>query len=169
MELNNMQEMFADCYATGLNVSSFNTGKVAWMREMFMESEKLSTIYVGDEWTTASINTQYSVAGKDMFKDCNAIKGEYGQSYNAESVDYPMAYYGPGGYLWYKASTHPASLAGDANGDGKVNAADIVEVVNYLKGSPSARFNEKNADANDTGAVTVEDVEAIVGIILSEQ
>ena len=59
-------------------------------------------------------------------------------------------------------------LAGDANGDGKVDAADIVEVVNYLNGHPSARFNETNANANGVDGVTTEDIDAVVGIIMGK-
>ena len=57
-------------------------------------------------------------------------------------------------------------VKGDANGDGTVNAADIVEVVNYLMGSPSDNFNESLADANGDGTVDEADIVAIVNIIL---
>ena len=56
--------------------------------------------------------------------------------------------------------------AGDANGDGTVNAADIVEVVNYIMGSPSAGFNEKAADVNGDGVVNAADIVSIVNIIM---
>ena len=59
-------------------------------------------------------------------------------------------------------------IAGDANGDGKVDVADIVEIVNYLNKHPSARFNEKNADANGVGGVTTDDINAVVGIIMGK-
>ena len=58
------------------------------------------------------------------------------------------------------------NISGDANSDGEVNVADIVEIINYLDGSPSSRFNEKNADANGIDGVTIEDINAIVNIIL---
>lgn len=59
-------------------------------------------------------------------------------------------------------------LAGDANGDRKVNVADIVEIVNYLKGQKSARFNEKNADADNNSEVNIQDINTIVKIILGK-
>jgi len=49
-----------------------------------------------------------------------------------------------------------------------VDVADIVEIVNYLNKHPSARFNEKNADANGVGGVTTDDINAVVGIIIGK-
>jgi hypothetical protein len=57
---------------------------------------------------------------------------------------------------------------GDANGDNIVNAADIVEVVNYIMGSPSGKFNEKSADANGDGVVNAADIVTIVNIIMGQ-
>ena len=57
-------------------------------------------------------------------------------------------------------------LAGDANGDGTVNAADIVEVVNYIMGKPSNKFDEPSADANGDGTVNAADIVTIVNIIM---
>ena len=57
-------------------------------------------------------------------------------------------------------------IKGDANGDGTVNAADIVEVVNFIMGHPSAKFKEDAADANGDGVVNAADIVAIVNIIM---
>lgn len=56
--------------------------------------------------------------------------------------------------------------AGDANGDGKVDVADIVSVVNYIYGQKSAEFEEVNADVNSNGVINVTDISEIVSIIL---
>ena len=56
---------------------------------------------------------------------------------------------------------------GDVNSDGKVNAADIVEVVNYKLNTPSDNFNFKAADVNMDGEVDEGDVEEIVKIIMA--
>ena len=63
------------------------------------------------------------------------------------------------------ADTH-ASIKGDANSDGSVDAADIVEVINYLKGSPSEKFDDSAADANDDTIVNTADIVKIVNIIM---
>lgn len=57
--------------------------------------------------------------------------------------------------------------AGDANGDGEINVADIVEVVNYILGRPSDIFMWDAADLNGDGEVNVTDIVAIVNIILT--
>ena len=56
---------------------------------------------------------------------------------------------------------------GDANADGKVNVADIVEILNYLDGHPASIFNEEAADADGNGAVNMDDVKAVEKIIMS--
>ena len=54
---------------------------------------------------------------------------------------------------------NPESIKGDANGDGVVNVADIVETVNYIMGNPSEKFNMALADVNGDGTVNDEDIE----------
>ena len=61
----------------------------------------------------------------------------------------------------------PTIIAGDANGDGKVNVSDIVEIVNCILGNPSDKFNRTAADVNGDGQVNVTDIVNVVNIILS--
>lgn len=61
----------------------------------------------------------------------------------------------------------PVSIKGDANGDGVVNVADIVEIVNFIKGNPSNMFNGSLADVNDDGTVNNKDIETIEKIIFT--
>lgn len=56
--------------------------------------------------------------------------------------------------------------SGDANGDGEINAADIVEVVNYINGTPTNVFDAKKADANGDGIINGADIDTIVAIIM---
>ncbi|MBQ8153843.1 MAG: leucine-rich repeat protein [Prevotella sp.] len=58
-------------------------------------------------------------------------------------------------------------IPGDANGDGKVNVTDVVEIVNDILGNPSAKFNKDAADVNGDGQVNVTDIVEVVNIILS--
>jgi 3',5'-cyclic AMP phosphodiesterase CpdA len=62
-----------------------------------------------------------------------------------------------------------AFIKGDANGDHKVDIADIVEVVNFLDDKPSSHFNKQAADANDNGIIDPNDITAISSIILTPQ
>lgn len=54
---------------------------------------------------------------------------------------------------------------GDANGDGEVNIADIVEIVNFITGNASEDFIEACADANGDGFVNADDIVTIVGLM----
>ena len=97
---------------------------------------------------------------------CTATKdsapGDYEVTISgAEAQNYDISYVN--GKLTIEA---PALTPGDANGDGTVNAADIVEVVNYIMGSPSAGFNEKAADVNGDGVVNAADIVSIVNTIM---
>lgn len=58
---------------------------------------------------------------------------------------------------------------GDANGDNTVNAADIVEVVNYIMENPSEKFNNTTADTNEDNVVNVADIVQIVNIIMESK
>lgn len=55
----------------------------------------------------------------------------------------------------------------DVNGDGKVNVADIVELLNHLNGKPTKNYNASEADANNDGVVDKNDIKAIADIISS--
>lgn len=70
----------------------------------------------------------------------------------------------------YTTGTNPELCPkGDANCDGRVNAADIVETINAVRGNPSMRFIEFNADANSDGKIDSKDIEAIKNIILTSE
>ena len=58
------------------------------------------------------------------------------------------------------------SIKGDTNGDGIVNAADIVAVISYIKGTLPARFNHYAADMNRDGTVDSKDIVEIVAKIM---
>lgn len=57
--------------------------------------------------------------------------------------------------------------SGDVNGDGKIDAADIVELLNHLNGNPTKNYQANEADANNDGVVDLKDAEAISDMILA--
>lgn len=57
-------------------------------------------------------------------------------------------------------------LKGDANGDGVVDATDIVEIVNYMNGKASDKFNPTLSDMNGDGVVNESDVKLVASLIL---
>lgn len=66
------------------------------------------------------------------------------------------------------SGVNPASFPkGDANCDGLINAADIVETVNAVLGKPSEKFIEFNGDVNNDGIIDSKDIEEIVKLIMS--
>ena len=56
----------------------------------------------------------------------------------------------------------------DTNGDGNIDATDIMDIVNYMMGKPTSteKFNEKAADFNGDGVVNAADIIQIVNIIM---
>lgn len=67
-------------------------------------------------------------------------------------------------YLFYIDLVYAGAddvLRGDADGNGKVEAADVTALVNYLLGKSSIN-NEKAADANNDGRIDISDVAATI-------
>ena len=60
-------------------------------------------------------------------------------------------------------------LIGDANGDGVVDVADVVAVVNKILNKASGNFNEAAANVNGDEGIDVADVVGIVNIILGKR
>ena len=65
-------------------------------------------------------------------------------------------------------STRSTVLIGDANNDGKVTVADIVEIVKYLNKIPSSYFNAVNADFNGDKTVNASDIDAITNYLMGK-
>lgn len=62
----------------------------------------------------------------------------------------------------------PEPVKGDANNDGMVNVADVVEMINARDNKPSAHFVMKNADFDGDGSITDADIDAVVKIIMGK-
>ena len=57
---------------------------------------------------------------------------------------------------------------GDANGDGDVDIADAVNIVNYVVGKSTPGFNDKAADVNSDGVVDIADAVRIVNLVVGK-
>ena len=57
-------------------------------------------------------------------------------------------------------------MPGDANGDGVVNIADIVEIVNFINNKPSDNFDELAANVTSDDKINDDDIAAILNIIM---
>ena len=55
-------------------------------------------------------------------------------------------------------SDSPSGTAGDVNGDGSLNAKDVVAIMKFLVGKTPDKWNESAADYNGDGSVNAKDV-----------
>lgn len=60
------------------------------------------------------------------------------------------------------------ALPGDANGDSRVSIADVTTLVDYLTTGNTTNVDMDGADADGSGSVGAEDVEATVNILLEK-
>ena len=74
-----------------------------------------------------------------------------------------------GDFYWKGGRFHLPYPVGDVNHDGMVSIADVMMVVDYLKGDEwLENFDYDNADVNGDQSVSVSDVMNIVGIIIGK-
>ncbi len=86
----NISGMFGRCISLEtLNLRKFNTANVSDMSKMFECDSLLTTIYVGEGWSTENISTED--AGANMFRKCTALVGGEGTTYDENHVDYTYA------------------------------------------------------------------------------
>ena len=158
-----MESMFLGTLLVTLDLSSFET-RGQNMYEMFYESERLKTVFVGDNW-----NAGYS---RDFFMlwGCNKLVGGMGTKYNGCKFGREWARIDGGtespGYFTYKT---PVKITkGDVNGDGDIDIADAVCIVNYVVGKPNAAFIEAAADVDGDGVVDIADAVRIVNFVVGK-
>ena len=74
-------------------------------------------------------------------------------------------------FMWDGANwvPYPGILLGDANGDDKVDVADIVAIVNHQKGKDVEGFSLPAADVNYDGEADGKDAELISKMIMEER
>ena len=83
-EVISMSYMFKETGLTTLDISSFDTSKVININDMFAYNENLTTIYVGDNWSTISVDLRNS----DLFCQTYNIVGGNGTTYIGDSLIY---------------------------------------------------------------------------------
>ena len=137
--------------------------------------DNLSEVFPSDIWG-AIVDFSYHPLERESFDDIGTygtfsitLKSKVVTNGTALALKVPIVVE----YEWGSVETvtsltlYPYIIVdGDANNDGTVNAADIVEVVNYIMGNPSEKFYEAFADANGDGVVNAADIVAIVNIIM---
>ena len=122
----NLSSMFDRCSSlTELDLSNFNTAKVTSMTQMFEGCSKLVTIYVGDDWSTNSLQS-----GLRMFYQCESLVGGMGTVYDPSHIDQAYAHIDGGtsnpGYFTDKNATPTNFIAHiTVNGEGEVSSGLI--------------------------------------------
>ena len=157
-----MGGMFLGCNALQtVDVSSFDVTKVTNMSMMFGSCRELTTICCNTDWRTSPALTNSYL----MFSGCKKIVGDKGTTFiddNNKDATYahPDGGTSDPGYFSLR-------LKGDADGNGQVNAADIVAISNYMIGNPPAGFSKANADVNLDGIINIADIVAVSNIIMN--
>ena len=59
-------------------------------------------------------------------------------------------------------------MPGDVNGDGDVDIADAVCIVNHIVGKPNTTFVEAAADVDGDGVVDIADAVRIVNLVVGK-
>ena len=116
-EVTNMAFMFNNCIGQyflmkTLDLSHFNTAKVTNMQAMFANNSHLTTILVGDGWTTAAVTNS-----PNMFYGCTQLVGDQGTAYDANYLDKTYARLDGGtgspGYFSHFKEPYACYMAGD--------------------------------------------------------
>lgn len=150
------EEMTAEQWAT-----IENTGAVflpaAGTLTVNMEGSTVATVndvnVVGSYWSSTPSET-----------DVNAFSMTFTESEVKPAVDI----YRRIGSAVRLVKALPEPVKGDANNDGVVNVADVVEMINARDNKPSAHFVMKNADFDGDGSITDADIDAVVKIIMGK-
>ncbi len=126
----NMGFMFANCWVLPeLDISSFNTKKVTYMKRMFYKCEKLTTLYMGDDWSVDQVSESNS---GEMFNCCYAVKGQ--KSFDEVPAPYNKQYANTDYFLTYKAPEAPEEY--------KVTYEFIGDVPDGLAPPSEAKYEE---------------------------
>ena len=147
-----MSDMFYNCLEIDtLDIRSFNTSQVTDMHAMFSGDWHLTTIIVGDQWTTSAVTSSNS-----MFSGCTSLVGARGTTHDFDHEDSEYA-------IIDKAPENPGYLTGvikefaillTANARGSISA----EVFNGETSVSSWQVSE-GAEATawvpETGSLTL--------------
>lgn len=135
-----------------------------------------------------SFGSRMQTIGKEAFSDCTAVveinsKSGVPPTCGSQALDdinkWECKLYVPNGcidiyqtadqwkeFFFIEENGFDPEQKGDANGDGMVNAADIVIVVNYIMDNKTDNIHISAADANGDGVINTEDITKIVNIIM---
>lgn len=127
----------------------------------FSSCTSLSSITIPDSVTSI---------GNYAFTYCSSLKTVY---YSGSEEDWKKIAIDDNNDPLFNAniifnSSGPSAEPGDANGDGKINAKDIIAVMRAMLGNPPEGFSFKAADMDQNGRINARDVIAIMRTMLEK-
>ena len=139
--------------------------------EFFFSWNTTTGLVEFDEQETAFVESKAAVTVNDYKNVVSSADASY---YNeSKKALYFNTYYIGGkwkekGFETYTITKDldPEGLKGDANGDDKIDVADITAIASYILGSAPEGFNADNADVNSDGKIDVADITGTAAIIL---
>ena len=157
-KVRDMGALFDSCWALkSLDLSSFNTSNVENTWFMFNACHNLVTVYVGSDWSTASVTLS-----RNMFTNCSKIKGGKGTTYDSSHTDkaYARIDGGPSNPGYFTAASTP----GDVNGDSQMAIDDVITLIDLLLDGTTDY--PAGADVNGDGSIPINDVIALIDMLL---
>ena len=154
----NMESMFENCMSLEtLDIMSFDISNVTSFMLMFSQCTHLKTIYCYGDWSSSTAQSKY------MFDSCYELCGGKGTTFTSSVTD--KAYARPdGGTEAPGYFTAEKAITGDLNGDGKVDIADAVTVLNIM----AAGEYKAEADINGDNKVDIADFVTILNIMAAQ-
>ena len=127
--------------------------------------------YPGLQTWQLNMLMRWAAADPVSDKEIKRNKAVYGIQKNRNPfIDYP----GLERFIWGDKVGMPFNytglvmfIAGDANGDGKVDVSDYIGVANYILGNAPEDFDAEAADVNGDNIIDVSDYIGIANIILT--
>ena len=153
----NMNAMFSTCSNLQMaDVTSFDVSKVTDMGYMFNSCSNLQTICCFSDWSSNSAKSN------NMFSGCTSLVGGKGTMFDSNFTD--KTYARPDGGTSKPGYFTAKAITGDLNGDGKVDIADAVTVLNIM----AAGEYKAEADINGDNKVDIADFVTILNIMAAQ-
>lgn len=146
----------------------FDTSVNAYIGHSTKTSKQLATL----EQLNNTANDYLAYAWTISIDDANVASmmennKDYYLKYNATADMFRIYSSGQQDIYLYKEMEEVQILKGDVNGDGFVNVADVVAIVNHILGTPQEVFHFDAADMDDSENINVTDAVQLVNYLLN--
>ena len=143
----------AFCYCSGLNSVTIGNSVTSISEFVFYDCSNLTSV-------TVLNSTPVAIAQNVFTNRMNAtLYVPKGSKEAYEVADY---------WNEFKNIVEMDAKVGDVNGDGDIDIADAVCIVNHVVGKSNTTFNAAAADVNDDGEVDIADAVKIVNLVVGK-